>query len=328
MDYEKSCIIMELSHPFTKEDLKKRYYKLALKYHPDKRNEDMDEKTQTEKFQVIFEAYSFLSNNYFDIDCDPDDEESRDDVTDNYISIFGKFLASLSGIEVERKNVMEIIQDIIQFTSFKTFERLDKENASKVFTYIEKYKDIFMIGEENITILREKMRDKTKNDIIIDYSVTIDDLLENTVADIKYDSTIFSVPLWHDEITFPLLLPRESTETKNDISDTDSDSNSNSNSSVTFKCILENIPDHVTVDENNNIHVNINLSVNSLFDREYIEIKIGKRIFKLSICELYVKKIQTYTFYNCGISRINTTDIYNKDKKGNVHIHISMKTLL
>jgi hypothetical protein len=313
MDYDKSCLIMELAHPFTKEDLKKRYYKLALKYHPDKRNEDMDEKTQTEKFQTIFEAYSFLCNNYFEVENES--EEVRDEVTDNYLSIFSKFLSTLSGIEIERKNVMEIIQEIIQFTSFKTFEKLDKETASKVFTYIEQYKDILMIGEDNISTLREKMRDKTKNDIIRDAVVTLDDLLDSTIADIEYNSSIFSIPLWHDEITFPL--PKESA----------AENNSSDTTSVTFKCILENIPDHISIDENNNIHVNINLSLNnSILEREYIEIKIGKRIFKLSICELHVKKIQTYTFYNCGISRINTNDIYNRDKKGNVCVHISMKT--
>jgi hypothetical protein len=307
---------MELVHPFTKEDLKKKYYKLALKYHPDKKNEDMDEKTQTETFQTIFEAYSFLCNNYFAVENEAEAEEVRDEVTDNYLSIFSKFLSSLSGIEIERKNVMEIIQEIIQFTSFKTFERLDKETASKVFTYIEKYKDILMIGEENIITLREKMRDKTKNDIIHDVVVTIDDLLDNNIADIEYNSSIFSIPMWHDEITFPLPLPKE---TSLDIG--------SESASVTFKCILENIPDHISVDENNNVHVNINLTLNnSILEREYIEIKIGKRVFKLSICELYVKKIQTYTFYNCGISRINTNDIYNRDKKGNVCIHISMKS--
>lgn len=323
MDYERACLIMELARPFTKEDLKKKYYKLALKYHPDKKNDDMDEKTQTETFQTIFEAYSFLCNNYFEIENEGDSEEVKDEVTDNYLSIFNKFLSSLSGIEIERKNVMEIIREIIQFTSFKTFERLDKETANKVFTYIEKYKDVLMIGEENINTLREKMSDKTKNDIVREVIVTIDDLLDNSIVDIEYNSTIFSIPMWHDEITFPI--PREYSypepENKN------SSELETETESVTFKCILENIPDHISVDENNNVHVNINLSLsNSILDREYIEIKIGKRVFKLSICELYVKKIQTYTFYNCGISRINTNDIYSRDKKGNICVHISMKS--
>lgn len=315
MDYEKASLVMDLVHPFTQEELKKRYYELALKYHPDRKNEEMDEKTQTETFQNIFEAYSFLCNNHcFEFDC----QDVRDEVTDNYLSIFSKFLSSLSGIEIERKNVIEIIQEIIQFTSFKTFEKLDKETASKVFAYIEKYKDVLMIGEENINALREKMRDKTKNDIVCEVPVTIDDLLDNNISDIEYNSSIFSIPLWHDEITFPL--------SKKSVLENTPES-SDTILSVTFKCILENIPDHISIDEDNNIHVNINLALNHfILDREYIEIKIGRRVFKLSFCELYLRKIQTYTFYNCGISRINTNDIYNRCKKGNICVHISMKT--
>jgi len=313
MDYEKSCLVMELVHPFTKEELKKMYYNLALKYHPDKKRDDMDEKTQTEKFQTIFEAYSFLCKE-FDDGADEVEEEEEVVRDDNYLSIFSKFLSSLTGVEIDRKNVVEIIQEIIQFTSFKTFERLDKETAIKVFTYIEKYKDILMIGEENINTLREKMLDKTKNDIFYEIVVSIDDLLDNTVSDIEFNSSIFPVPLWHDEITFPL--PKKSI----------SDDTVNA-TSITFKCVLKEIPDHIYVDEDNNLHVNINLSlINGILEREYIELKIGKRIFKLSICELYIKKIQTYTFYNCGISRINTNDIYNTCKKGNVCVHVSMKT--
>lgn len=312
MDYEKACFIMGLEHPFNKEELKKRYYKLALKYHPDKKDDFVDEKTQTETFQNIFEAYSFLCNNHF---VSEKDDDVQDELNDNYLSIFSKFLSTLSGITIERKNVMEIIQEIIQFTSFKAFERLDKDTASKVFAYIEQYKDILMIGEENFNTLKEKMRDKTKNDIVRNITVTIDDLLDSKIEKTEYNSTIFYIPLWHDEITFPI--PVDSTMELPEESDA---------KSITFKCVLENIPEHISIDEDNNIHVNINLTFNNaLLEREYIEIKIGRQVFKLFVCELRIKKIQNYTFYNCGISRINTNDIYNKDKKGNVCVHISMK---
>jgi len=321
MDYETSCSIMGLEHPFNKEELKKRYYKLALKYHPDRKNEDMDEKEQTETFQKVFEAYSFLCNNHFVFE----NEDVQEDLNETYLSIFNKFLSSLSGIKIERKNVTDVIQDIIQFTSFKAFDRLDKENASKIFTYIERYNDILMIGENNINALREKMRDKTKYDISHNITVTLDDLLDSKIAEIEYNYSKFHVPLWHDEVTFPLPnITYDDSESNLEIHEESSDIKS-----ITFKCILENVPDHIFVDEDNNIHVNINLSLNNtILEREYIEIKIGKSVFKLFICELHLRKIQTYTFYNCGISRINTNDIYNSDKKGNICVHISMKTLL
>ena len=44
-------------------EIRKHYYKLALKYHPDK-NKDLE---SSEKFKILSEAYSILSNPKKDI---------------------------------------------------------------------------------------------------------------------------------------------------------------------------------------------------------------------------------------------------------------------
>lgn len=55
MDYKKACSILYIQPNFTLNELKHKYYKEALKNHPDK-------KGNTEKFQEINEAYHFLLN--------------------------------------------------------------------------------------------------------------------------------------------------------------------------------------------------------------------------------------------------------------------------
>ena len=61
---------MGVISPFTHNELKKKYYKLALKYHPDHNPQDP---TSTERFQELYEAYTLLS-------CSCDDDTKSDDV--------------------------------------------------------------------------------------------------------------------------------------------------------------------------------------------------------------------------------------------------------
>lgn len=51
--------ILEINNNASKEEIKKAYHKLALKYHPDK-NQDKDAE---EKFKQINNAYDILTNN-------------------------------------------------------------------------------------------------------------------------------------------------------------------------------------------------------------------------------------------------------------------------
>ena len=53
-----SILELDTSKNISKDDIKKAYRKLILKYHPDKNTEDT-----TEKFKEIQTAYEILSNN-------------------------------------------------------------------------------------------------------------------------------------------------------------------------------------------------------------------------------------------------------------------------
>ena len=88
MDFKTACEILEMDtcsqkiNIITVEYLKKRYHKMALQNHPDKRGNTVEAK---EKFQQINEAYNYLSREINNLDFDTNEEKT--DTNTGYINI-------------------------------------------------------------------------------------------------------------------------------------------------------------------------------------------------------------------------------------------------
>jgi hypothetical protein len=65
--------------------------------------------------------------------------------------------------------------------------------------------------------------------------------------------------------------------------------------------------------------------IKEILKKEYITFYLGKKEFEIEPRELTVEKMQTITLKGEGISKINTIDIYDVSKKGNVVLHITLE---
>jgi preprotein translocase subunit Sec63 len=89
MDFKNALEILEIDSKYdevTLEFIKKRYRKLALKYHPDKNGHTEE---STERFKKINEAYNYLKSDeciYFIHKDEDEDEEITDDSQSIYLN--------------------------------------------------------------------------------------------------------------------------------------------------------------------------------------------------------------------------------------------------
>jgi len=309
MDFKRACEIMDLkSYDFTHKELKQKYYKLALKYHPDHNQEDP---TSTERFQELFSAYEYLCEH---LHIERNDDEMEIDTNDDYVSLFKKFLSSEYNININI-DTTTIVGDILngcKMASFKIFENLDKKTALNVFNYMEEYSDIVGIDDTVKTDLKNILREKIKYDEYLVLHATLDNLFNADIYKLNYsinndnNTTLFYVPLWHDEVTYEL----------------------SNDKLLIVKCIPD-LPEHIKIDQYNHLHVYINVCSSTLFKRETISVTIcNGKVFEIPVAELRIVKEQVYTFYRMGIPMIHTENMFSTDKKGNIYVHVGISSTI
>jgi hypothetical protein len=67
------------------------------------------------------------------------------------------------------------------------------------------------------------------------------------------------------------------------------------------------------------------VSLEDAWTKDEIDIEIGSRKFSIIRRNLKLVETQIVLLANCGISKINTDDIYNVSKKSDIYIHVELK---
>jgi len=303
----------------TDDYVKKKFYKMALKYHPDKNKDG----SSTNKFQKINEAYEYLIKNACINEIEQDSNTNNPFVSsslfkesNNYTEILSSFISSIT-IGNYKESIMHIIKVIVlncDKISIKLFEEMDKYTAVEIYSILQKYKHILQISEDNLKLVSSIIKEKYKNDKVFILEPSIDDLLEHKIYKLYVNNELYLVPLWHHELYF--------------------DCKDGSEIIVLCQPRLDE-DDEIIIDEFNNIHYNITYDLRyKLCEYGYnlwnkypeIHININKKTLKIPIEKLYIKKEQKYIFKNEGISKINVNDIYDISCRSNIICHIKLES--
>jgi hypothetical protein len=298
--------LTKLDHEY----IKKKYHKLALKWHPDKNNE----KYAKEKFQKISEAYDYLTNELYILNCDSTNSNTSDDFVSSiyseeskiYINILSNFITSLL-----KGTYSDVLTNIIKEISLgyetitltylrKKFEEIDKQNAIELYKLLYKYNRILYISNDILELVSLIIKEKYKNDRVFILKPTLKDMMEHNIYKLYVDDLLYIVPLWHNELYF-------------DAPD---------GSEIIVLC-QPKLPSNISIDENNNIYYEKYITIdneliNLIKHSKYVSINIEEKCFTIPLTKLYIREEQFYRFKSQGISQISEKDIYNVNNKADV----------
>ena len=240
-----------------KEELKKKYYKLALLYHPDKHKNSIE---SNEKFKQITEAYELLKREI------EDESEIEEHISMNYSSFLNLFLNNNTFLS----SIINYLLNDYENITIQLFEGINKTVALEVYNFILKNKEILHISNDLVDKLKNIIIDKYKDVNIYILKPSLDELLNDRIYKLVINENIYYVPLWHNELEF------------------DGD--------IIVKCIPE-LPENIIIDENNHIHIHLKivfsnelLDINNINIINNLQIPVSKLSIKKKQSYIFSKK--------------------------------------
>ena len=298
MDSARAYEILKITPPFDMKQLKKHYYKAALRYHPDKNNSN----DSNDQFQNVQNAYLFL--------CATIGDNNHNLCDNSYATIIHNFFKTCqtqqNDMKQDNENVTSILFTLLvngcRSISLKAFEGINKQTAIEIYGFIATYADLFGFDDTVIETIRELIKAKFHNDEIIILNPTLENLLNAEVYKLEHYDELLYVPLWHHEVTYELAA-----------------------SSLIVRSIPK-IEDHISIDENNAIHISVSTSISRLLETGSFEVALGFRKFRIHGRDIKIVSKQVYKLCKQGIPIINTSDIYNEKMRSDIILHITLNT--
>jgi hypothetical protein len=309
--------ILGVSRDCSSPELKKRYRIMALRLHPDKNGNTPE---ATAAFQELNAAYRALSATNEEKEEEKEETETYSDIFINFIkSLFRKKDASAAGVTPLLLELLHrIVHDYTSVSVNAALDSLDPSVLFQIYETLERYNAAVSmdarIFEDVMRILREKMQ---QNNIVI-LKPSLKDLIQNNISVLKYEGHTFYVPLWHSELHYRI-------ETDNP---DNPDSPLDSSRQLIVKC-MPDLPAHMTIDANNELHVDVRADIKDLLhiSGEALRIPLyDSECLELPVRDLRLVARQTLHLANnkFGISLICSSDIYEVKNKAPICVHVHL----
>lgn len=278
-----------------------------------------------ELFREIQTAYEYLKeysnpepeNGYSSLD-DDDDDDDDDGKTPDYKKLIGMYLSRFirniwcddkTEQTLSHKLAKLVITKILGLCEQKATEyvrRLDGNTLSKIYDILTKYRDAFHLSATWLDTVAEILSEKINGEKCILLNPVLEDLQADNLYKITEHGKTYIVPLWHPELVYDSGIPSVD---------------------FTVRCCPV-LPEHMEIDENNNVIIRLQYSIQDLWARNpasMVDVPFGKTSVSFAVSSLRLtRNPQTIRLVNKGISRINQTDMFDNTKRADVLLVISL----
>ena len=299
---DKSLKILEINIPInelTYKIIRKAYLKASLKYHPDKNGGNK------EKFNDVLESYEFLCKYISEQErfFKQEPEKNFDILLEELITKYYPPKNDWTKIFIKKtiKNILNKCENL----PYTIFEKLEKNRACEVFTFLEKINDCGIIKKNVMENIKKIIKEKMKNDNIILLNPTLEDLLNDKIYKLDISSNEYLIPLWHNELYFDYY--------ENDIK-----------SDLIVK-IVPDLQENVFIDHNNNIYYKKNVNITEVFTNDKLIINLFNKKFTIDSEKFNItKKIQVFKYENEGILIINDENYFDNLKRSTIIFELNL----
>lgn len=312
--------MLGVSREYSLAELNKRYRIMALRLHPDKNGNTPE---ATEAFQELNSAYRMLLPGAHNND-DTTKIDANDADTETYANIFINFMKSLFTHKTKTENdatdggnqvLMELLHRIIHnYASVSVNAALDSLDPSILFQLYEtlvKFNSAVKMDSDTFEEITRIIREKMHNNNIIILKPSLKDVIQNNISVLQFEGQIFYVPLWHSELHYRI-----------------ESSPDESGKQLIVKC-MPNLPDHMSIDANNELHIDVCADIKELLNRSAGVLRIplhDDECIELQVRELGIVSRQTVILKNniSGISLICANNIYDVSNKAPICVHVHL----
>ena len=282
------------------EVLRKHYFKKALQYHPDKNNS----KDAKSNFHEINESYEFLMKYYGYMDDETTfDIEEDETVIPSYNNTLYNYMETIINTELFKNiqaKIMELIKEKCEHKAFSFIKTLDCEKIKKLITILNQSNKQLFIPDDFINKINEiynEKNDKIKKIVIYP---TLNDIFLDNLYKLIENNEEYLIPLWHHELLY--------------------DTND-------YEFMVEIIPkldNNIKIDNDNHLHVYLSYMLHDLWKKSELSFSIDNHKFIIPKEKINFVSNQTICLSQKGISKINTTNVYDISKKSDLYVHITI----